>query len=284
MGNQLPSDVTHVFPDSELQSFLEMAINVAKKAGDIQLSCKSKTYSTARKNHYDIVTEVDLACEREIISEIRSRFPQHGFKSEEMDTSTDKSAEKTWQWIIDPLDGTINYAAGLPFYSVSLALQKKGVTELGVIYAAEFGDMYVSIRGHGAFGNNIPLQVSSKGDLSNSVLSFMLTSHYSNEETEKIFQLVKALSPHVRGLRLLVSQALELAYVASGRLEGHVCVKSRGFSAAAGTLLVREAGGQVTDLAGNEFGNTSRNLVASCGSLHEKILTIVGEANKLTWR
>ncbi|MFZ2205526.1 MAG: inositol monophosphatase family protein [Minisyncoccia bacterium] len=264
--------------DQETDQFLETAIQAARKAGKIQHSYKYEDYSTRRKDLNDIVTEVDLLCEKAIMSEITSRFPGHGFKSEE--TVTEINSLKEYIWVIDPLDGTINYSSLMPFYSVSLALQKNGETILGVIFSNEFNELYTVVKNKGAFLNGTPLHVSSRAELKDSVFSFMMTSHYSDEHRKKIIGLIDKVSPHVRGLRLFVSQALELAYIATGKLDGHICIKSRGFSAAAGVLLLREAGGHITDIFGNEFGNNAQSLIASNGILHDKIMNIVRDVPK----
>ena len=255
--------------DVQLQSFLGVALSAAKKAREIHLKYNQQSYIVDKKELNDIVTTVDLEAENAIISEILLAFPSHGIKSEE---TSPQESQKPYQWVIDSLDGTINYTAGLPFYSVSVALQKDGLTILGVIVAGELDDLFIALRDHGAFKNYLPIAVSNNTALGDSVVSFMLTSHYKDDQKDKILNIVSNVSPQVRGLRLLVSQALELAYIASGRLDGHICIKSRGFSAAAGVLLIQEAGGKVTDLDGVDFSNDSRSLLASNTLLHEMLV------------
>jgi myo-inositol-1(or 4)-monophosphatase len=249
------------------------ACDVARKAGAMHQELRQLDNNIQRKDHFDIVTEADVQAEKYIISELARRFPDHLFSSEER--SAAKHMHASWHWIIDPLDGTINYINGLPFYAVSLALQHHGETVLGIVYHVPSDTLYSARKGKGAYKNDLPLQVSLEKELSNSVLTFMLTSHYSQEEISQIVQLVNILAHKTRGLRLLVSQALELAFIAEGKLQGTVCIKSRGFSAAAGVLLVREAHGQVTDLHGNDFGNASRSIIATNYLIHEDLLRLI---------
>jgi myo-inositol-1(or 4)-monophosphatase len=249
------------------------ACDVARKAGAIHQELRQLDNDIQRKDHFDIVTKADVQAEKYIIGELARRFPDHLFSSEEHPTA--KHMHASWHWIIDPLDGTINYVNGLPFYAVSLALQYHGETVLGIVYDVTSDTLYSARKGRGAYKNDLPLQVSQEQQLSNSVLAFMLTSHYSQEEISQVVQLVTILAYKTRGLRLLVSQALELAFIAEGKLQGTVCIKSRGFSAAAGVLLVREAHGQVTDLQGNHFGNASRSILATNYFIHKDLLRLI---------
>lgn len=259
--------------DLDVHFALAIATETIMKAGEILRFRVSET-QVRRKIRHDIVSKADLLAEKEIVTNLKQYFPDHVFISEELPTTQEGTRE--FQWIIDPLDGTINYVAGLPFFSSSIALQKNGETILGVIYDPSANKLYTSIKGTGSFVNNRKLQVSSNSDLGNSVLSFMLTSHYNQEEVNEILKHVEKLSVACRGLRLYVSQALELAYIASGKLDGTICVKSRGFSSAAGVLILREAGGKATDLQGQEFGNGSRSLLATNSLVHDKIFHAIG--------
>jgi len=249
---------------------LEKTVGIVKKAGEIIKSFRGSNLKVWRKTGYDIVSEVDLSAEKAIVEYLKNLFPGHSFLSEELNSIL-KGTSK-FQWIVDPLDGTINYISGLPLFSVSVALQEDGKTMLGVIYNPVTGELFTSIKGCGSFINGRKLRVSDNLDLGNSVLSFMLTSHYSKEDIKRVIDYVGKLSMQCRGLRLYVSQALELAYIASGIMDGTFCIKSRGFSAAAGALIVREAGGKVTDLHGVEFDNSSRSLLVTNSLLHDKIL------------
>jgi myo-inositol-1(or 4)-monophosphatase len=268
-----------MIPSIDIDHAFTVAVESVKKAGEILKSFQKSRLKTRRKIGYDIVTEADILAQEEIINHLKMRFPDHYFISEELDTSEKSTHE--FQWIIDPLDVTINYVSGLPFFSSSVALQEKGDTILGVIYDPIRNELYTSIKGQGSFLNRKAIRVSDNSDLGNSVLTFMLTSHYNKEEVTEVLTHIGKLSILCRGLRLYVSQALELAYLASGKIDGTLCIKSRGFSASAGVLIVREAGGKVTDLNGREFDNSSRSLLATNSLLHHKILhTVMKTSNK----
>lgn len=252
---------------------LAMAVETARKAGKTLRKLQGSNLKVKRKIRYDIVSDADLFAEREITYNLKKHFPDHYFISEEL--KVDQEDTHRFKWIIDPLDGTINYVSGLPFFSSSIALQEEGKTILGVIYDVMSGELYTSIKGRGSFIDGRKLQVSDNSDVGNSVLSFMLTSHYNGEEVDETLKHVNKLARVCRGLRLYVSQALELAYIARGKMDGTLCIKSRGFSAAAGALILREAGGRVTDLNGREFDNSSRSLLATNSSAHDKILDLI---------
>jgi len=265
--------------DIDLDYTLVIAVSAAKNAGKVIKSFQEKEIATHRKERLDIVSEVDIEVENEIIDTLRKHYPHHYFSSEEAGKAKrEDGISNRYEWIIDPIDGTINFVSGLPFFSTSIALQRNGKTLLGVIHNPHSGEIYTSIAGRGCFLNGKKLRASEKHDLGDSVFSFMLTSHYDEKQIESILRIVKGLAMVSRGLRLYVSQAIELGYIASGKLEGTVCIKSRGFSAAAGVLLVREAGGMVTDIHGYEFGNSSRSLLATNSVLHGELLEILSES------
>lgn len=262
--------------DIDLDYTLAIAVRAAKNAGKVIRSFQEKEIATHRKEERDIVSEVDIEAENEIIGTLRKHYPHHYFSSEEAGkVKRENSLSNRYEWIIDPIDGTINFVSGLPFFSTSIALQRNGKILLGVILNHHSGEIYTSIAGRGSFLNGKKLRVSEKHDLGDCVFSFMLTSHYDEKQIESILRIVKRLAMVSRGLRLFVSQAIELAYIATGKMEGTVCIKSRGFSASAGVLLVREAGGMATDIQGYEFGNSSNSLLATNSVIHGELLEIL---------
>jgi myo-inositol-1(or 4)-monophosphatase len=269
--------ITPWFPEPsriapDIAEILRIALEAASSATSIHQANFGQTQTVSRKELLDIVTKVDLDADGAIKQIVRGNFPDHGFSSEESPRLRTSTA---YTWIIDPLDGTVNYTAGIPFYSTSVAVQQDGETIVGVVQAGALSEVYVGVKGHGAYRNGVRLQTSNCTILGDAVVSFMLTSHYTEEQQEDVFARVRSLSPLVRGLRLYVSQALELCYIAFGRLDGHICIKSRGFSGAAGTLILREAGGHTTDIHGSPFNNGSRSIVASNGRLHSAILNVM---------
>lgn len=259
-----------------LNQALDVAVEVAQKAGEIIKNFLGKKYKVNKKEGLDIVSEVDYIVEKVIIDSLKKSFPNHTFTSEELSKSGEYDKDLyQYNWIIDPIDGTINYVSKLPLFSTSIALQKENNTLLGVIYNPITGNTYTSVLKHGSFLNDKRIYVSEEKKLENSVISFMLTSHYNKYQIQKILKIVEKLAIKTRGLRLYVSGALELAFVASGKLEGAICIKSRGFSSAAGTLIVREAGGKATDISGDYFNNDSRSLLVSNSILHDCLLGIL---------
>lgn len=228
-----------------------------------------------KKEQYDIVTNVDLDLESIIINELRSIYPTHVFSSEESGRNTPNDSDDIYEWVIDPIDGTINFANGLPFYTTSLCLKHNNDIILGIVYERANNNFYYAIKNQGAYLNGDRISVSKKTDIGNCIFTFMLTSHYTVKETEDILNIVRKLSVHVRGMRLLVSQALELCYIACGKMDGTICIKSKGFSSSAGTLILREAGGKVTDLDGNEYKGGSSSLLATNGIIHCDVINIL---------
>jgi myo-inositol-1(or 4)-monophosphatase len=252
------------------------------RLGDILLEYRQKELDIRKKNGLDIVTNVDLLIEKEIVDYMKDNYPEHRVVSEEKDYyRTLSSSYEDFVWIVDPLDGTINYVSGLPYFSISMALQKNQETHFGIIYAPALEELYLALRGKGSFLNDKRIRVSTKNKLEESVLSFMMTSHYNENEIERIIHMIRELSLRLRGLRLLVSLALELGYVASGRLEGTLCIKSRGFSSAGGVLLVEEAGGFATDISGSDFKDHSTSMLVTNRHIHQQVLEIISKGEEV---
>ena len=210
--------------------------------------------------------------EKNIIKMIKDCFPEHSIYSEECGAQS-KTSE--YEWFIDPIDGTINFASGLPLFSTSIALKKNNETILGIVFDYSQNDIYYAIKGKGAFCNGKKLQVSNNDKLNNSIISFCLTSHYSNEHIKDVLNVEEKLAPKVRGLRLVVSGAIELCWCASGKIDGVLNVKpSVGLSSAAGKLFVAEAGGIITNLKGKERNNIDTLLVTN-GKIHDEIVELL---------
>jgi len=232
-------------------------------------SKKIKNRNIANKELNDIVTDVDVFMENKIVEAIKMWYPNTSIISEECG-EINKNSE--YEWLIDPIDGTINFAAGIPLFSTSIALQKNGETIFGIIVDYSLDDIYYCIKGKGAFCNGEPIHVSNCRELKNSIVSFCLTSHYNDEHIKEVLHIEEKLASKVRGLRLIVSSAIELCWCASGKIDGLFNVKpTRGLSSAAGKLLVQEAGGKVTNLLGNEQKKIDTMLITN-GLIHEEIV------------
>lgn len=252
--------------------FINELIEVVKNAYEESKNIKNKNIKNKELN--DIVTDVDIYIEKAITSFITKNFPRHSIYSEEVGEDNKKCE---YQWLIDPIDGTINFASGIPLFATSIALRKNGDTIMGVILDYSQNDVYYCIKGQGAFCNGQPIHVSNCNMLKNSVISFCLTSHYNEEHIRKVLNVEEKIASKVRGLRLIVSAAIELAWCASGKIDGCLNVKpSIGLSSAAGKLLVQEAGGRVTNLVGKQRGNIDTMLVTN-GKIHDEILSAIKE-------
>lgn len=235
-------------------------------------SKKIKQIDIKSKEGNDIVTAIDLYMEKNIIKIIREWFPEHSIYSEECGKQSNTSE---YEWFIDPIDGTINFASGLPLFSTSIALKKNNETILGIVFDYSQNDIYYAIKGEGAFCNGKKLQVSNNDKLSDSIISFCLTSHYSNEHIKDVLNVEEKLASKVRGLRLIVSGAIELCWCAIGKLDGVLNVKpSVGLSSAAGKLFVTEAGGMITNLRGEKRNNVDTLLVTN-GKIHNEIVELL---------
>jgi myo-inositol-1(or 4)-monophosphatase len=229
------------------------AVNVAVKAAHLagelmrrqvhQLSAIPVT----RKARHDYVSEVDKACEAQIVREIQRYYPDHAFLGEEGGASGDSEVV----WIIDPLDGTTNYLHGLPHFSVSIAQQVKGRTEHAVVYDPIRDETFTASRGRGALLNNQRIRVSERTSLEGAIIATGFP--FRHRQYMKVFNnIFLRLWDEIEDYRRTGSAALDLAYVAAGRVDGFFEIGLSPWDVAAGALLVREAGGVVTDFEGND--------------------------------
>ena len=246
----------------------EKLVEIIKASYNEAKEIKNKNIQNKELN--DIVTDIDIFMENKIVSIIKEWFPSHSIYAEE---SGNINKESEYEWLIDPIDGTINFASGIPLFATSVALRKNGDTILGIIIDYSQDDVYYCIKGQGAFCNDKPIHVSECNKLNNSIISFCLTSYYNEQHIKDVLKVEEKLASKVRGLRLIVSAAIELAWCASGKIEGCLNVKpSIGLSSAAGKLLVQEAGGKVTNLKGNIRENIDTMLVTN-GKIHNEIIS-----------
>ena len=252
----------------QLKSF---AVDLARKSGALLKEKFSQTHKIQYKGDIDIVTEADKLSEDLIIETIKRNFPDHGILSEESPAIT--GAGKL-RWIIDPLDGTTNYYHGYPVFCVSVALENEGTIVLGVIYDPMREDMFVAIRGEGAYLNDKKLKVSSVNNLSRSLLAtgFPYDIRDSKENNLDYFN---AMAINVQAIRRAGSAALDLAYLAAGRFDGFWELKLKPWDTAAGCLMVEEAGGVISDIAGQKWHLQSPSLLASNGLIYEQMIKVL---------
>ncbi len=250
--------------------FLKLAIEVAQEAGKLLCQHLKQGISYELKSsHHDLVTEVDRLAEQAILSKIRQAHPEHGILSEE---SPPLGADSPYRWVIDPLDGTTNYAHGIPFFGVSIALEGNDQPLVGVIYDPWHEELFTAAVGEGAHLNGRSIRVSSARTLRESLLA--TGAAYRSPLRERNLDYYRRFFPKAQGLRRLGSAALCLAYVAAGRLDGYWDLYLHRWDMAAGYLLVKEAGGRVSDPFGQEIRPEGRALVASNGLIHEEMLEV----------
>lgn len=254
---------------NEIKKIKEIAIKAAKKAGEILLKERNKKIKVSRKYKTDIVSSLDIRCEKKIINIIRSNYPNHQILSEEIKKT---GAKSRFLWVIDPLDGTINYVAGQPLFSVSICLLYEKKPILGVVYAPCFKELFFAIKNGGAFLNNKKISVSKNKKLKDSIIYFTLSAHYKKKLISKTFSNCKKIISKIRGVRIYESGALSHCYVACGRLDGKISIKTDPYGSAAGALITKEAGGMVTDFNGNDWNIDKKSLVSSNGLIHKSLL------------
>jgi myo-inositol-1(or 4)-monophosphatase len=221
----------------------------------------------------NLVTEMDQRAEREILTRLRASFPDDAILAEEGGAARGRSGRR---WIVDPLDGTTNYAHGLPIFGVSIGLQAEGRVVLGVVYDPTRDELYVAERGRGATLNDAPIAVSGTSSLDASLL--VTGFPYNIRETgDTNLDEYAAFSVRARAVRRLGSAVLDLAYVASGRFDAYWELRLSAWDVAAGSLLVEEAGGRVTGIDGRPMNVDAPTLVASNGKVHDAVLRVLAE-------
>lgn len=245
------------------------------RAGDIQLAGQQSGFRIDKKGSIDLVTEVDLACERMCRDTIAERFPGHDVLAEELGSAAAGGAPSRFRWVFDPLDGTTNYAHGLPIYCSSLALEIDGRAEVAAIYDPTRKELFTAERGEGSYLNGRALHVSSNVALIDSLLvtGFPYNVH---EESGELVALFGYFLGRARAVRRLGSAALDLGYVAAGRFEAFWEQHLKPWDVAAGALIVSEAGGRVTGMDGNPFDPAAAHLVASNGHVHAAVVDTIG--------
>ena len=230
----------------------------------------------AKKSAIDLVTEIDVEIERQFRVMIADRFPDHVVLGEEFGTGPDPAdvSAGRYTWVFDPIDGTTNYAHGLPIFCSSLALEIDGRAEAAAVYDPTRRELFTAERGEGAYLNGSRLSVSTTGELIDALLvtGFPYDVH---QQTADLVGLFGAFLGQARAVRRLGSAALDLCYVAAGRFDSFWEQHLRPWDVAAGALIVTEAGGDVTGMDGSPFNPAAAHLVASNGQVHEAVLNVI---------
>jgi myo-inositol-1(or 4)-monophosphatase len=224
----------------------------------------------SKKRRIDLVTEMDLKVEKTIVNQIHLRFPGHEILAEEQGS---QGKDGPYKWIIDPLDGTTNYAHGYRFFSVSIAVETKGELVLGVVYDPVTEELFSARRGQGATLNDQPIKISSANQLIDSLLATGFS--YDQEEIKHNLALFNRMILHSQAIRRDGSAALDLCYVACGRFDGFWELSLSPWDVAAGRLIVEEAGGLVTAFSGSPSTIYNPELLASNGKIHSAMMALL---------
>ena len=251
-------------------------MEMARDAGAILVDRLGRA-QVSNKGDIDLVTEADLASEQLIIERIKSHYPRHAILAEESgDTAAIAAAGASeWKWIVDPLDGTTNYAHGYPCFCVSIALERAGKIEVAVIYDPSRDEMFAAERGQGALLNERRLRVSDVDDLNRAMLCTGFP--YNVRERPNFARHFAKFTMEAQAVRRDGSAALDLAYLASGRFDGFWEEGLNAWDVAAGVLLIEEAGGRVTDFSGGALDIYKPKVLASNGLIHEHMMRVLAE-------
>lgn len=253
---------------------LALAIEAVRRAGRMQLEAFGGVFAVRKKGVIDLVTDVDLAIERAFRELVAERYPEHDVLGEEFGAPGSARPAARHCWIFDPIDGTTNFTHGLPLFCSSLALEIDGTVTLAAVYDPTRDELFTAERGGGAWLNGRRLSVSACDGLVDSLLvtGFPYTVH---EEVEEMLELFGAFISASRAVRRLGSAALDVCYVAAGRMEGFWERGLGPWDIAAAALLVEEAGGRVSDFDGGPFVLRTGRLIASNGHVHDAMLSTI---------
>jgi myo-inositol-1(or 4)-monophosphatase len=254
-------------------SYLETAVEIAREAGSLLANYYERRVAFELKGEFDLVTEADRASEKLVVERLRSHFPSHNIVAEE---GGGHQSASEYCWYVDPLDGTTNFAHGFPAFNVTLGLARASEVIAGVVYDPIRQEMFAAELGGGAYSNHRRLRVSAAKRLSDSLSStgFPSRKRHNNRNIHFYYQL--AMASH--GVRRTGSAAIDLAYVAAGRLDFFWEFGLKPWDMAAGTLLVQEAGGRVSGMRGQTHSiSDSEDVLADNGVLHEAVLEIFAE-------
>lgn len=251
---------------------MDTAIEAARTAGGLLLECTKSGFRVMHKNPINLVTDADQAAERSIVELITKRFPSHRILAEEQGQAVHTASP--YQWIIDPLDGTTNFAHGFPFYGVSIAVEREGTCVVGVVFDPVRDELFTAQAGAGAYLNGDPIKVSHVAHLDHALLVTGFAYDIRETANNNLDHFAK-FALKAQGLRRTGSAALDLCYVAAGRFDGFWEVRLNAWDMAAGVVILREAGGTVTDFSGTGYSIYGKELVASNGLIHRPMIEVL---------
>ena len=260
-----------------MEPMLNVALKAARKAGEVLERAFERVdlIKVEEKGRNDFVSEVDRHAEREVIYHLKKAYPDHKFIGEEGGASGPQDA--TYEWIIDPLDGTTNFLHGMPHFAVSIACRHKGQIEHAVVYDPIRREEFTASRGRGATLNGRRIRVSGRQNFNGAVIGTGVPFNgFALEHIDSYLACLKEIASETAGVRRPGSAALDLAYVAAGRFDGFWEMNLNAWDIAGGVLLVREAGGMIADFRGGNNYLTSGNIVCATPKLFKPLLQIVG--------
>jgi len=263
-------------PDAIDPAFLATAVEAVIRAGDIQMARVGEQKRIEKKGVIDLVTEADREIERQIRDLIAARFPEHEVLGEEFSPADDRNRVPPFCWLFDPIDGTTNFAHGLPIFCSSLALEIDGEPVVAAVYDPNRRELFTAERGAGAWLNGSPIRVTAETRLIDSLLctGFPYDVQRKSDELVGLFAHFLGIS---RAVRRLGSAAIDLCYVAAGRLDGFYEMYLGPWDIAAGALIVAEAAGRVTATDGTSYASRRGNVLATNGAIHGQMVTAIAE-------
>jgi myo-inositol-1(or 4)-monophosphatase len=261
-------------PSSPEPIFLATAIEAVVRAGEMQMARFGSAVRIDKKGTIDLVTEVDVEVERMFRALIAERFPDHDVLAEEMGQTGGGARHR---WVFDPLDGTTNYAHGLPIFCSTLALEIDGEPTVGAVFDPNRRELFTAERGVGAWMNGEPLEVSTSAHLIDSLLVTGFP-YDVRDRIDDILALFGGFLKRARAVRRLGSAAIDLCWVAAGRMDGFWEMNLKAWDTMAGALIVQEAGGTVTALDGGAWKAADGNVLASNGHIHEEMVAVIRDS------
>lgn len=256
---------------NDLKYILQVAINSSKAAGDFVLKNMQRATKIDFKGRVNMVTGVDKGSQEIIVSKILKEFPGAGILAEE---SGESNVESDFKWIIDPLDGTTNFVHGFPCFAVSIAVEINGRIKVAVVHDPYHQETFYAIEGGGAYLNGSRIRVSQVNRLINSLLATGFP-YELNEYFYKNMEIFKALYQKCQGIRRAGAATIDMCYVACGRFDGYWEFYLNPWDVATGYLIVKEAGGKLSNASGREFSIYGHEYVATNGLIHDEILSVI---------
>ncbi len=256
--------------NQELENAFELACRLVREAGELLLEKSRTSFEISKKGRVNLVTEADLAAEELIVSRVLEEFPHHGVLAEERGGSNEGAP---FQWVIDPLDGTTNYAHRYPVYCVSIGLELEGRVAAGVVHNPVLNERFTAVAGEGAFLNGQPIQVSTEENLEDCLLCTGFS--YQIEEIESNLKCFNYMMKYARSVRRDGSAALDLCNVACGRFDGFWELSLNAWDVAAGSLILEEAGGRVSRFDSSPASIHDRECLATNGRIHAAVSEIL---------